>query len=81
MKKSAVWLIAAVAAVGWSGMVGRRALTQSSAPSIDVERLGPKVGEPVPDFNLPDQHGTTRSLKSLMGPKGLVLVFFRSADW
>ncbi len=80
MKKSAVWLIAA-AALGWSGMPGWRALTQPSAPSIDVERLGPKVGETVPDFNLPDQHGTPRSLTSLMGPKGVVLVFFRSADW
>jgi hypothetical protein len=30
---------------------------------------------------LPDQHGITRSLRSLMGPKGAILVFFRSADW
>ena len=48
---------------------------------VDVTRLGPQVGEKVPDFSLPDQHGQTRTLASLMGPKGLVLVFNRSADW
>jgi cytochrome oxidase Cu insertion factor (SCO1/SenC/PrrC family) len=50
-------------------------------PAIDVETLGPQVGATVPDFSLPDQHGVTRSLKSLIGPKGAILVFFRSADW
>jgi cytochrome oxidase Cu insertion factor (SCO1/SenC/PrrC family) len=50
-------------------------------PAIDVETLGPQVGTTVPDFSLPDQHGVTRSLKSLMGPRGAILVFFRSADW
>ena len=54
---------------------------QPQAPAIDVETLGPQIGATVPDFSLPDQHGVTRSLKSLMGPKGAVLVFFRSADW
>jgi hypothetical protein len=42
---------------------------------------GPPVGSKVPDFALPDQDGRRRSLHSLMGPKGLMLVFFRSADW
>jgi cytochrome oxidase Cu insertion factor (SCO1/SenC/PrrC family) len=62
-------------------MAGSRAAQQPGGPVIDVEALGPQVGAPVPDFSLPDQHGTTRSLKSLMGPKGAILVFFRSADW
>ena len=30
-----------------------------------------------PDFNLPDGQGQSRSLASLMGPKGLVLVLYR----
>jgi hypothetical protein len=50
-------------------------------PAVDVTRLGPQVGEKVPDFHLPDQRGQVRTLSSLMGPKGLVLVFIRSADW
>ena len=42
---------------------------------------GPNPGEKVPDFTLPDQSGQLRSLASLQGSKGLVLLFFRSADW
>ncbi len=48
---------------------------------IDVARLGPQVGATVPDFSLPDQHGKTQTLKSVMGPKGAMIVFYRSADW
>ena len=61
--------------------VGRLGALQPGGPAIEVEKLGPQVGAVVPDFTLPDQHGATRSLKSLMGPKGAILVFFRSADW
>jgi hypothetical protein len=52
-----------------------------AAQAADPQTLGPKIGERVPDFSLPDQHGTTRTLQSTSGPKGAVLVFFRSADW
>ncbi len=60
-----------------------RAATESQAPpqKIDVSRLGPQVGERVPDFALADQNGKTWTLQSIMGPKGAMLVFFRSADW
>ena len=47
----------------------------------DVQKLGPQVGSRVPDFSLLDQKGQSRTLASLMGPKGLMLVFYRSADW
>ena len=43
--------------------------------------LGPAKGSKIPSFELRDQNGQTRTLQSLMGPKGLMLVFFRSADW
>jgi hypothetical protein len=42
---------------------------------------GPAVGSPLPNFEAADQNGTPRSFKSLLGPKGAMLVFFRSADW
>jgi hypothetical protein len=48
---------------------------------IDVSKLGPQVGERVPDFSLKDQNGRTQTLQSIMGPKGAMLVFIRSADW
>lgn len=56
------------------------------APSVSTDNpdpagVGPKVGEVLPAFALRDQHGVVRDLASLRGPEGLVLVFFRSADW
>lgn len=48
---------------------------------IDVSKLGPQVGERVPDFSLKDQNGKTWTSQSIMGPKGAMLVFVRSADW
>jgi hypothetical protein len=55
---------------------------QSSPPArIDVSKLGPQVGQRVPDFSLQDQNGKTQTLRSIMGPKGAMLVFVRSADW
>ena len=47
----------------------------------DGYRTGPEIGQKVPDFTLPDQHGNGRALADLMGPNGLLLVFSRSADW
>jgi|SoiMetStandDraft_5_1073268.scaffolds.fasta_scaffold09189_3 peroxiredoxin len=48
---------------------------------INVSKLGPQVGATVPDFSLADQQGKTRTLQSVMGPKGAMIVFYRSADW
>ena len=39
------------------------------------------TGAKAPGFALADQNGQTRTLESLMGRKGLMLVFYRSADW
>jgi hypothetical protein len=49
--------------------------------TIDVSALGPQVGEQVPAFNLADQAGRMRDLASIMGPRGAMVVFVRSADW
>lgn len=57
------------------------ALSQSQAPGANPPDLGPSVGEALPPFEAPDQDGKLRSFDSLRGPKGLALVFFRSADW
>jgi peroxiredoxin len=48
---------------------------------VDVAKLGPQVGQTVPDFALQDQEGRTRTLESVMGSRGAMLVFVRSADW
>jgi len=48
---------------------------------IDVSALGPQVGDRVPDFSLPDQHGQLQTLESVRGPNGSLILFHRSADW
>jgi copper chaperone CopZ len=51
-------------------------------PPGDVNvRTGPAVGAAIPAFTAVDQHGKTRRFEDLRGPKGLVLLFYRSADW
>lgn len=47
----------------------------------DGLKTGPKVGEKVPDFSLPDHNGKVWNLRELSGSNGLLLVFVRSADW
>ena len=47
----------------------------------DDYQTGPAIGEKVPQFELADQSGHNRRLDDLLGPKGLLLVFSRSADW
>ena len=42
---------------------------------------GIAIGQTAPAFELKDQSGRTHTLKSLMGRKGVLLVFTRSADW
>lgn len=42
---------------------------------------GLKLGQTLPPFTLTDQNGKAQTLQSLAGEKGLMLVFYRSADW
>jgi cytochrome oxidase Cu insertion factor (SCO1/SenC/PrrC family) len=83
--RSAAPLAATVAAVGMFSSVPMNAVPKeqaaSSAAEIEVTKAGPQIGQKVPDFTLPDQNGRARTLSSLIGAKGLVLVFSRSADW
>ena len=51
------------------------------AQKIDVAKLGPQVGDTIPEFSLQDQFGKTQTRESILGSKGAMLVFVRSADW
>jgi hypothetical protein len=75
------WIVVGAAVLG--GVLSRVPLQAQQAPreKIDVSKLGPQVGQQVPEFSLKDQNGATRNLSSIMGPKGAMLVFIRSADW
>ena len=44
-------------------------------------KTGPEVGSTVPAFEAPDQNGRLQNLQSILGPKGALLAFYRSADW
>jgi hypothetical protein len=73
-----------VSSVALAALLSQPAAGQQSGVSptvIDLAKLGPQVGQPVPDFNLKDQTGKTWTRQSIMGPRGAMLVFFRSADW
>jgi cytochrome oxidase Cu insertion factor (SCO1/SenC/PrrC family) len=71
-------VISALVVCGAAFVAGRQ---PSTVRPIDVASLGPQIGQVVPPFTLNDQQGAPRALSSLLGPKGAILVFFRSADW
>jgi peroxiredoxin len=67
-----VRLIVLTVALGFLGM----------SVAAQAQEFGPRIGSKAPEIGTPpDQTGKQRSLSSLMGEKGLVLFFFRSADW
>jgi hypothetical protein len=43
--------------------------------------VGVRVGEKIPPFRLVSQNGKELDFNAVKGPKGLALLFFRSADW
>ena len=73
--------ITVASAVVWALVSLAAQLTAQQPVLPDVQKLGPQLGARVPDFTLLDQKGQSRTLASLTGPKGLMLVFFRSAAW
>jgi hypothetical protein len=71
--------IAVLISVGFlaaaSGQESRQASEAVARP------IGLEIGQEAPAFVLMDQFGHEQSNKTLKGPKGTVLLFFRSADW
>ena len=59
-------------------MTSRLLLLLLAATAI---KTGPEIGTRVPNFEASDQNGKIQNFASLRGPKGLVLMFVRSADW
>lgn len=56
-------------------------LGAQSPTVVDTSKIGPRVGATVPPIAGVDQFGKPQTLSSIYGPKGAMLVFFRSADW
>jgi hypothetical protein len=73
-----------LSAVSLAGLLWQTPAAQQSGAArrpIDLARLGPQVGQQVPDFQLKDQNGKIWTRQSILGPSGAMLVFYRSADW
>ena len=66
MKWLIIGLLVAVGLLLWRVVVG-------------TKRNLPRAGQAAPDFELPDQHGKTRSLGEFRG-RWVVLYFFPRAD-
>jgi hypothetical protein len=62
-------------------VIGVSGVAAEQPAAVDFSAIGPKVGSVAADFSGTDQNGVARSLKTTAGPKGTMLVFFRSADW
>jgi peroxiredoxin len=50
-------------------------------PMAKNAKTGPAIGARIPSFTAIDTDGKQRTLENLRGPRGLVLLFSRSADW
>ena len=79
LRATGVGLALALASAGV--VEGQPSTPVPAAVVVDVQKVGPQVGDIVPAFSLVDQEGVTRTLASILGPKGALLVFARSADW
>jgi hypothetical protein len=56
-------------------------LVSAAAQTPDLNLIGPKVGARAQEFSGIDQFGQRHTLQSLLKRDGLMLVFYRSADW
>jgi cytochrome oxidase Cu insertion factor (SCO1/SenC/PrrC family) len=74
--KFAVALLFFVGLFGLSSGQENQPTNLAGPPSVGIE-----IGQPAPAFALSDQFGHEQSNQTLKGPKGIVLLFFRSADW
>jgi peroxiredoxin len=64
-----------------AGIVAVVALGFAGVASAQSHNIGPAVGATLPTISAPDETGATRTLASLAGESGMVLLITRAADW
>jgi len=74
--KIAVAVLFAVVSSAFASGQENPATSHGSASSVGLE-----IGQQAPAFALPDQFGHEHTNETLKGPKGTVILFFRSSDW
>jgi len=72
-----VWVIALAFSLTTLGFAQQGGPAEQSGSPV----IGLPTGEKASPFSLRDQFGQERTLESLKGSRGTVLLFFRSADW
>ena len=50
-------------------------------PATDDYAKGPEIGEQLPDFTLPDQHGNAVTFSEASAGQKALVTFHRSARW
>ncbi len=83
MKNKTVWVgCVSMALMTLSGIAAGQQTRSRPLPELDANpKTGPAVGSRIPAFEATDQNGRRQTFETLRGPKGLVLLFVRSADW
>lgn len=64
-----------------SYVIAATLLMTGFASAVHAQGTGPEVGAQAPGFQATDHLGKAQSFDDLAGENGLLLLFFRSADW
>ena len=75
MKIKIAHLISVVLLAAASGQESRPSMGDFAPP------IGLEIGQRAPQFAIADQFRHEQSNETLKGPKGTIVLFFRSADW
>ena len=73
-------LVGALALILWA-LVFATLPTRAADRDQPVLNTGPEVGDLIPPFEVADSNGKLQTFETLRGPRGLLLLFTRSADW
>jgi hypothetical protein len=73
--------MAVVLALPVAALVGAQDEFDTYDPLDDDFTTGVEVGEKIPPFRAVDSNGKTWDFESIRGPRGALLLFYRSADW
>ena len=60
---------------------GTLANPEAALSAPDQIATGPDVGQAIPPFDALDQNGQRQTFETIRGPRGALIVFYRSADW
>ncbi len=55
--------------------------TSSTFAALKSINVGPEIGKISPEITVIDNKKQTKTIKQLSGKNGLIILFFRSADW